>query len=61
MKRHIKCKAVNSNRRLSIVLRPDSRDKTKWFLGTPHGAMLLNEDQMIQLANAVADLLEAYE
>lgn len=61
MKRHIKCKAVNSNRSLSIVLRPDSRDKTKWFLGTPHGAMLLNEDQMIQLANAVADLLEADE
>ncbi len=61
MKHHIRCRTVNSKKRLSIVLRPDSRDKTKWFLGTPHGAMLLNEDQMIQLANAVADLLEADE
>lgn len=61
MKRHIRCRSLNRKKRISVLLKPDEDETGMWFLGMPGAAVLLTEDQMIQLGNTIADLLETDE
>ena len=62
MKRHyVRCRSLNKRKRVSVLLKPDEDETGMWFLGMPGAAVLLTEDQMIQLGNTIADLLESAE
>lgn len=61
MRKYIKCRSVDRRKKFSIVLKPDEDGTGMWFLGMPGFAVLLTEEQMVQLGNSIADLLESTE
>lgn len=56
--RRIDCRGVHNHKKFSLVIRRDHKDKDLWFIGMPGAAALLSEEELMQMANSIADLLE---